>query len=152
MDDKGNALELRDVTKRYGDFSAVDGLSLVVPKGCIYGFLGPNGAGKTTTLRMLGGVLPPTAGDIWIDGISLSKDPVEARRRMSFIPDRPYLYDKLTAREFLLFLADIYGMSRAGLLDRVDARLAEQHLLEQADALIESFSHGMKQQIGRAHV
>ena len=140
-------IRAQKIEKRYGAFQAVWPLDLEVRAGEVFGFLGLNGAGKTTTLRMLGGVLPPTAGDIWIDGISLSKDPVEARRRMSFIPDRPYLYDKLTAREFLLFLADIYGMSRAGLLDRVDARLAEQHLLEQADALIESFSHGMKQRL-----
>ena len=106
-------IRAQKIEKRYGAFQAVWPLDLEVRAGEVFGFLGLNGAGKTTTLRMLGGVLPPTAGDIWIDGISLSKDPVEARRRMSFIPDRPYLYDKLTAREFLLFLADIYGMSRA---------------------------------------
>ncbi|MDP2315535.1 MAG: ABC transporter ATP-binding protein [Pseudomonadota bacterium] len=140
-------IRARQIEKRYGAFQAVWPLDLEVRAGEVFGFLGLNGAGKTTTLRMLGGVLPPTGGDIWIDGISLAKDPVEARRRMSFIPDRPYLYDKLTAREFLRFLAEIYSMPAAGLADRIDARLAEQLLIEQADALVESFSHGMKQRL-----
>jgi ABC-2 type transport system ATP-binding protein len=140
-------IRARQIEKRYGSFQAVWPLDLEVRHGEVFGFLGLNGAGKTTTLRMLGGVLPPSGGEIWIDGVSLATDPVEARRRMSFIPDRPYLYDKLTAREFLRFLADIYNMPSAGLADRVDARLAEQLLFEQADALVESFSHGMKQRL-----
>ena len=140
-------IRARQIEKRYGSFQAVWPLDLEVRPGEVFGFLGLNGAGKTTTLRMLGGVLPPSGGEIWIDGVSLATDPVEARRRMSFIPDRPYLYDKLTAREFLRFLADIYNMPSAGLADRVDARLAEQLLFEQADALVESFSHGMKQRL-----
>ena len=140
-------IRARQIEKRYGSFQAVWPLDLEVRHGEVFGFLGLNGAGKTTTLRMLGGVLPPSGGEIWIDGVSLATDPDEARRRMSFIPDRPYLYDKLTAREFLRFLADIYNMPSAGLADRVDARLAEQLLFEQADALVESFSHGMKQRL-----
>ncbi|MDP2311050.1 MAG: ABC transporter ATP-binding protein [Pseudomonadota bacterium] len=140
-------IRARQIEKRYASFQAVWPLDLDVRPGEVFGFLGLNGAGKTTTLRMLGGVLPPSGGDIWIDGISLADNPVEARRRMSFIPDRPYLYDKLTAREFLRFLGEIYGMPQRGLLDRIDARLAQQLLLEQADALVESFSHGMKQRL-----
>ncbi len=140
-------IRARQIEKRYGSFQAVWPLDLEVRPGEVFGFLGLNGAGKTTTLRMLGGVLPPTGGDITIDGISLSKNPVEARRRMSFIPDRPYLYDKLTAREFMRFLAEIYSMPSAGLVDRIDARLDEQLLLDQGDALVESFSHGMKQRL-----
>ncbi len=140
-------IRARQIEKRYGSFQAVWPMDLEVRDGEVFGFLGLNGAGKTTTLRMLGGVLPPTAGAIDIDGVSLAKDPVEARRRMSFIPDRPYLYDKLTARETLRFLAEIYEMPRAGLDDRIDARLDEQLLLDQADALVESFSHGMKQRL-----
>jgi ABC-2 type transport system ATP-binding protein len=140
-------IRARQIEKRYGSFQAVWPMDLEVRPGEVFGFLGLNGAGKTTTLRMLGGVLPPTGGDITIDGVSLSKDPVEARRRMSFIPDRPYLYDKLTAREFLRFIAEIYAMPGKGLGDRIDAALDEQLLLEQADALVESFSHGMKQRL-----
>jgi ABC-2 type transport system ATP-binding protein len=140
-------IRARKIEKRYGSFQAVWPMDLDVHAGEVFGFLGLNGAGKTTTLRMLGGVLPPSAGEIDIDGVSLSRDPVTARRRMAFIPDRPYLYEKLTARELLRFLADIYDMPKAGLDDRIDARLAEQLLLEQGDALVESFSHGMKQRL-----
>ncbi len=140
-------IRARQVEKRYGTFQAVWPMDLDVRDGEVFGFLGLNGAGKTTTLRMLGGVLPPTAGAVEIDGISLADRPVEARRRMSFIPDRPYLYDKLTARETMRFLADIYDMPRAGMDAAIDRRLEEQLLLDQADALVESFSHGMKQRL-----
>ena len=135
------------ISKRYGANTAVHPMDLEVRAGEVFGFLGLNGAGKTTTLRMLGGVLPPTTGSIVIDGVSLEDDPVEARRRMSFIPDRPYLYDKLTAREFLRFRGEIYGMDARTLPEEVDRQLAEQLLLPQADALVESFSHGMKQRL-----
>jgi len=140
-------IRARQIEKRYGTFQAVWPMDLDVRDGEVFGFLGLNGAGKTTTLRMLGGVLPPTAGAVEIDGISLADRPVEARRRMSFIPDRPYLYDKLTARETMRFLADIYDMPRAGMDAAIDRRLEEQLLLDQADALVESFSHGMKQRL-----
>lgn len=140
-------IRARQIEKRYGAFQAVHPMDLEVAAGEVFGFLGLNGAGKTTTLRMLGGVLPPTAGDIWIDGLNLQDEPVEARRRMGFIPDRPYLYDKLTAREFLRFLGEIYGVTGARLDQRTEEVLRLQDLHEQADALVESFSHGMKQRL-----
>lgn len=140
-------IRARQIQKRYGSFQAVHPMDLEVHAGEVFGFLGLNGAGKTTTLRMLAGVLPPTAGEIWIDGVSLRDNPVEARRRMGFIPDRPYLYDKLTAREFLNFIADIYGMPPEGREGEVDTALDAQGLLAQGDQLIESFSHGMKQRL-----
>ncbi len=140
-------IRARQIEKRYNTFQAVHPLDLEVHPGEVFGFLGLNGAGKTTTLRMLSGVLPPTAGTIHIDGLSLTDAPVESRRRMAFIPDRPYLYDKLTAREFLRFRADVYGMAANGLDARVDAALEEQGLLHVADALVESYSHGMKQRL-----
>lgn len=139
-------IRARAIEKRYGSFHAVHPMDLDVRAGEVFGFLGLNGAGKTTTLRMLAGVLPPTAGEIHIDGIDLATHPVEARRRMGFIPDRPYLYDKLTAREFLRFLGEVYGVNHQ-LADRVDAMLANQGLIEHADQLVESFSHGMKQRL-----
>lgn len=137
----------RGVEKRYGAFCAVHPMDLDVRAGEVFGFLGLNGAGKTTTMRMFGGVLPPTGGEITIDGLRLDKEPVEARRRMGFIPDRPYLYDKLTAREFLRFLGELYTVPRAELQDRVEEMLSIQGLEEQGDALIESYSHGMKQRL-----
>lgn len=103
-------IEARGLQKRYGTFQAVHPTDISVRAGEVFGFLGLNGAGKTTTLRMLAGVLPPTAGTIVIDGICLDANAVEARRRIGFIPDRPYLYDKLTAREFLRFLGELYGV------------------------------------------
>ncbi len=140
-------LRARGVEKKYGDFQAVHPLDLDVRGGEVFGFLGLNGAGKTTTFRMLAGVLPPTAGTIEIDGLDLAQHPVEARRRIGFIPDRPYLYDKLTAREFLRFLGEVYGMSLATLDEKVATELSRQSLHEQADHLVESFSHGMKQRL-----
>ncbi|MEN9785824.1 MAG: hypothetical protein RLZZ299_1088 [Pseudomonadota bacterium] len=135
------------IAKRYGNFQAVHPMDLEVRAGEVFGFLGLNGAGKTTTLRMLGGVLPPSEGRVWIDGVSLEADPVEARRRMGFIPDRPYLYDKLTAREFLRFRGEVYRLDPATLEDAIAHRLEEQLLGAVADALVESYSHGMKQRL-----
>lgn len=140
-------IRARQIEKRYGSFQAVHPMDLDVHDGEVFGFLGLNGAGKTTTLRMLGGVLPPTAGEVWIDGVSLAENPVEARRRMGFIPDRPYLYDKLTAREFLHFLGAMYGVEERALAERANAVLRLEGLESRADALIESFSHGMKQRL-----
>ncbi|MSP54379.1 MAG: ABC transporter ATP-binding protein [Myxococcales bacterium] len=146
-------LRARQIQKRYAAFTAVHAMDLDVEPGEVFGFLGLNGAGKTTTLRMLGGVLPPTSGTIEIDGLDLAKHPVHARQRLGFIPDRPYLYDKLTAREFLRFIGEMYGMDERptngtpGLTARVQMALDEQHLGEFADQLIESYSHGMKQRI-----
>lgn len=140
-------IRARQIEKRYGTFQAVAPMDLDVRAGEVFGFLGLNGAGKTTTLRMLGGVLPPTAGRIWIDGVALDEDPVEARRRMGFIPDRPYLYDKLTAREFLRFRGEIYGMDPRALGEKIDDALVEQGLADVADQLVESYSHGMKQRL-----
>lgn len=140
-------IRARQVEKRYANFQAVHPLDLDVHAGEVFGFLGLNGAGKTTTLRMLAGVLPVTGGTIEIDGLNLATDPVNARRKMGFIPDRPYLYDKLTAREFLRFIGEIYAMDASTLGHRVDAVLEQQALLEHGDALVESYSHGMKQRL-----
>jgi ABC-2 type transport system ATP-binding protein len=140
-------IQARQIEKRYGSFQAVHPMDLDVYAGEIFGFLGLNGAGKTTTLRMLAGVHPPTSGRITIDGLSLETDAVEARRRIGFIPDRPYLYDKLTAREFLNFLGKLYGLDTGTLPQLIEESLETQGLLDMADALIEGFSHGMKQRL-----
>ncbi len=133
--------------KRYGRFQALHPLDLHVRSGEVFGFLGPNGAGKTTTIRLLAGVLPPTAGRVWIDGVDLLAEPEEARRRIGYIPDRPYLHEKLTGREFLEFVGGIYGLDRAD-ADRRGRALLEQYELEGfEDALIEGYSHGMKQRL-----
>lgn len=140
-------IQMERVEKRYQSFQALQPLDLTVHTGEVFGFLGPNGAGKTTTIRMLSGVLTPSAGRIFIDGVDLVADPVESRRRVGYIPDRPYLYDKLTARETLQFVGGIYGMEAGEIRERGDSLLAEHGLLERADELVEAYSHGMKQRL-----
>ncbi len=98
-------IRINQLTKRYGRFTAVDGIDLAVPKGELFGFLGPNGAGKTTTFRMIAGILRPTSGTIEVGGIDINRRPLEAKARLGFIPDRPFVYDKLTGAEFLRFAA-----------------------------------------------
>ncbi len=136
-----------DLTKDYGRVRAVDHVSLEVNEGEIYGFLGPNGAGKTTTIRMLIGLLRPTAGRVFIDGHDLLKEPVAAKSVVGFIPDRPYLYEKLSGGEFLRFMAGLYGMEP----DETDRKMEELlrffSLAEWRDELVESYSHGMKQRL-----
>jgi ABC-2 type transport system ATP-binding protein len=137
-----------DVVKRYGRFTAVDHVSIDVPAGEIHGFLGPNGAGKTTTIRIIAGLLKPTSGRIAIGGEDLARNPSGAKRSLGFIPDRPFLYEKLTAAEFLRFHGGLFGLDTS---DGLDARVAELldlfDLLAWRDELIESFSHGMKQRL-----
>jgi ABC-2 type transport system ATP-binding protein len=138
---------IENVTKRYGDLVAVNGISLSVSAGEIFGFLGVNGAGKTTTLRMLAGILQPTSGRIVLGGYDLKEMPREAKSITGYIPDRPHLYNKLTGREFLYFCADLYSVPFAEAEERIDALLEKFSLLDWQDDLIESYSHGMKQRL-----
>lgn len=140
-------ITIESVTKRYGNFTAVNNISLQVRKGEIFGFLGVNGAGKTTTLRMLAGVLKPTSGKITIDKYDLQKDPIAAKSITGYIPDRPYLYNKLTARELLYFIADLYSVPSKEVEPRIDSLLNNYSLSDWSNELIESFSHGMKQRL-----
>ena len=144
---EGSIVSLSALTKHYGAFTAVDGIDLEVPYGQVYGVLGPNGAGKTTTLRMITGLLQPSGGEITIDGHSLARSPIAAKSVVGFIPDRPYVYDKLTAYEYLSFIGGLYQMSRARVARRIRELLDLFELAEWADSLIESFSHGMKQRL-----
>lgn len=140
-------IEIKNLTKRYGDIVAVNNVSLEVKRGEIFGFLGVNGAGKTTTLKMLAGVLKPTNGEMRLAGHSMSQDPQLAKQLVGYIPDRPYLYNKLTGREFLYFVADLYRVSAEQAEARIDALLSEYGLSEVQDKLVESYSHGMKQRL-----
>lgn len=133
--------------KRYGSFQALKPIDLHVRKGEVFGFLGPNGAGKTTFIRMISGLLPPTSGHVWIDGMEMGTHTLEAKRITGYIPDRPYLYEKLTGREFLGFVGGVYGMGRDEARDRGDPLLEEFGLGRVGDQLIEGFSHGMKQRL-----
>ena len=140
-------IRIDGLSKNYGSFVAVDHITLHVPRGTLYGFLGPNGAGKTTTLRMIAGILRPTAGRVLLGGDDIHRDPLTAKRRLGYIPDRPFVYDKLTGAEFLRFVAGLYGQEG----DRVERRMEELlevfELSSWKDELVEAYSHGMRQKL-----
>ena len=140
-------IAVTDLVKRYGSFTAVDGVTLDVQPGQIHGFLGPNGAGKTTTIRMIAVLLKPTAGQIVVNGRDLGTEPEQAKLSLGFVPDRPFIYEKLTAGEFLKFHGGLYGLDA----DAMDTRIAEMldlfELSRWRNELVESFSHGMKQRL-----
>jgi ABC-2 type transport system ATP-binding protein len=140
-------IKLTKLTKRYGSFTAVNSIDLEVPRGELFGFLGPNGAGKTTTLRMIAGILRPTSGTVEIGGIDIGKDPIAAKSRLGFIPDRPFIYEKLTGAEFLRFVAGLYDQEGAAIEHRARELLALFDLEEWRDELVESYSHGMRQKL-----
>jgi ABC-2 type transport system ATP-binding protein len=140
-------IRLTDLVKRYGKFTAVGGINLEVPKGELFGLLGPNGAGKTTTIRMIAGILRPTAGTVEVAGFNIHTHPLEAKHRMGYIPDRPFVYDKLTGGEFLRFAAALYGQEGASVERRIDELLELFELTPWKDELTESYSHGMRQKL-----
>ncbi len=140
-------ITIENLSKRFNKVLAVDHIDLTVPAGEIMGFLGPNGAGKTTTIRMVAGLMKPDTGTVTLDGIDLATAPEKAKAIVGFVPDRPFLYEKLTGWEFLEFTAGLYGV------DKADAERAGLHYLEMfelldwKDELIEGYSHGMKQRL-----
>jgi ABC-2 type transport system ATP-binding protein len=143
-----HTIRLINLTKIYRGFRAVDGIHLDIGQGLVFGFLGPNGAGKTTTIRMMAGVLQPTAGTVIINGMDLARDPVGARRCVGFIPDRPFVYEKLAGVEFLEFIAGLYGLDQnAAWRDRMNELLELFELNHWQHELIDSYSHGMKQRL-----
>jgi ABC-2 type transport system ATP-binding protein len=140
-------IKLTNLVKRYGDFTAVKSINLDVPRGELFGFLGPNGAGKTTTLRMIAGILRPTSGTIHIGDVNLTADPIAAKSKLGFIPDRPFIYEKLTGAEFLRFVAGLYDQEGPQIEHRARELLALFDLEEWRDELVESYSHGMRQKL-----
>jgi ABC-2 type transport system ATP-binding protein len=142
------AISLQNVVKNYGKFSAVRNLSLQVSFGEIFGFVGPNGAGKTTTIRMLTGLAFPTSGEVKISGLQYKNNGIKIKQCMGFLPDRPYLYEKLTGREYLEFIQGVFHNN--GRVDGIDRYLGLFELTAWADELVESYSHGMKQRLAFA--
>ena len=140
-------IEVKGLSKRYGKFEAVKGLSFSVRRGEVFGFLGPNGAGKTTTLKMITGLLKPSEGSVFIGGRSMMDEPLVAKGMLGFIPDRPYVYEKLTAVEFMRFVASLHKMEAADVAERVGELLSLFELSQWGGHLIENFSHGMKQRL-----
>jgi ABC-2 type transport system ATP-binding protein len=140
-------INLINISKYFGHIKAVDRLNLSVSSGELFGFIGPNGAGKTTTIQMIGGLLVPTEGSVIIDGINMAKKPEKAKKKIGLIPDRPFLYEKLTGMEFLKFTADLYEVSEKAFLENTEKILNMFSLIDRAHELIESYSHGMKQRL-----
>ena len=143
-------IQTRGLTKNFGALRAVDGLTLDIPQGEFFAFLGPNGAGKTTTIKMLAGLLKPGAGTVMVAGFDIQRDPTAAKRLISYVPDFPFLYDKLTPREFLRFVGELYEMPPVA-IDRQTGQLFEQfHLNDYHNELIENLSHGTRQRVAIA--
>lgn len=140
-------IRLIDLTKQFNGFSAVDGLNLEVEKGEIFCLVGPNGAGKTTAIKMMTGLLKPTSGKIFINGYDIEVEPIKAKEVIGYIPDRPFLYEKLTGKEFLLFIAGLFGREGKVIDDRIERLLEFFELKDWRDELIEGYSHGMKQRL-----
>ncbi|HLD50595.1 MAG TPA: ABC transporter ATP-binding protein [bacterium] len=140
-------LELKNLKKNYGAKEAVKGIHLEIPPGELFVLLGPNGAGKTTTLKMAVGLLKPTAGEIRIGGIDLLKDPMGAKNLLSFVPDIPYVYEKLTPLEFLRFMGNLYSIDRKLIAKKSEELLSFFSIWDVRNLLIEEFSHGMRQKV-----
>ena len=140
-------IDIRNLTKKYGEFTAVNDLSLHVAPGENFGFLGPNGAGKTTTIRIIAGLSLPTSGSVVVNGVDVVAHSVKAKSVMGYVPDRPYLYEKLTGRELLQFVVNLYGREWASCEARALEMLEYFDLAGWVDARIESLSHGMKQKL-----
>jgi ABC-2 type transport system ATP-binding protein len=140
-------IEVRALTKKYGEFTAVDAISLEVRRGEIFGFLGPNGAGKTTTIRILAGLSLPTSGEVRVDGLNVVKEGLRIKAMTGYVPDRPFLYEKLTGRELLQFVANLYRRDWRDCEVRAMELLRYFDIEQWADARIENLSHGMKQKL-----
>ena len=145
-------LHLSGLTKDYSGHSAVRDLNIDIPQGEIWGFLGVNGAGKSTTMKMVAGLLKPTRGDIKVKGVDVLAEPLLAKRLIGYVPDRPYLYERLSAAEYLYFVARLYDIPADQINERAERWLEEFELSEKRGHLIESFSHGMKQRLVMASV
>jgi len=140
-------IQLNNVSKKFGSFTAVDNLSLVIEKGQFFGFLGPNGAGKTTTIKMLTGLYQPTSGTCVINGHDISRHPLPAKRSFGYVPDQPYLYDKLTGREFLYFIGGLFGLPADRLKRKIEECVEVFELGRFVDKRAEEYSQGMRQRI-----
>jgi ABC-2 type transport system ATP-binding protein len=140
-------IRIVNLHKNYGRLAAVDGLNIEVSEGEIFGFLGPNGAGKTTTIRVMMGILKATSGQVMLGGHDIAREPEEAKAIAGFIPDRPFIYEKLSAQEFLIFVGRLRRMETPRLQRRIADLLEHFELREWQDELVEGFSHGMKQRL-----
>lgn len=140
-------LQIKNIVKKFGSFTAVNCINVHINQGELYGFLGPNGAGKTTTIKMIAGIYAPTSGSISINGIDISKDPVKAKLQIGYVPDQPYLYDKLTGREFLYFSGGLYNLDKKTIQHKIDELVDLLKIESWLDKRTEKYSQGMRQRI-----
>ncbi|MCR5514631.1 MAG: ABC transporter ATP-binding protein [Bacilli bacterium] len=140
-------LKIENLSKSYGEKKAVIDLSIHIAPGEIYGFIGHNGAGKTTTLKACAGILQFDKGEIFVDGVSMKKDPIGCKKKMAYIPDNPELYDFMTGLQYLDFIADIYGVTIEERKERIHKYASAFEIEKDLPALISSYSHGMKQKL-----
>lgn len=138
-------IDIQNATKKYGSKVALDDLTLQIPDGQLFAFLGPNGAGKTTTIKLLCGLLFPTSGSIRVGGFDMQTDGKKARQLISYVPDQPYLYEKLTGREVMQFISEMYGMPKDHAKQRIEEMIQIFSLQTFVDDLTERYSHGMRQ-------
>lgn len=140
-------LQINNIVKKFGSFNAVDEINIHVKPGELYGFLGQNGAGKTTTMKMIAGIYTPTSGSIFIDGIDIKQNPISAKFKIGFVPDQPYLYDKLTGREFMFFSGGLYNLNKKNIKNKIDELVDLLKIENWLDKRTEEYSQGMKQRI-----
>ena len=140
-------LQIQQLTKRYGEKTAVDALTLTIRPGEIFGFIGPNGAGKTTTLKCCCGILQPDSGEVRVDGISVREDPLAAKRKLAYLPDNPDLYQYMTGIQYLNFIADVFGIPAAERWARIEPYADAFELTGDLAQPISAYSHGMKQKL-----
>lgn len=143
-------LKLESLSKKFNSFTAVDNINICLNKGELFGFLGPNGAGKTTTIKMIVGLFKPTEGSIYIDGVNISTNNIEAKRKIGYIPDQPYLYDKLTGKEFLLFCGGLFDVDKNKLKQKIEELIELLKIENWLNKRTEEYSQGMRQRISIA--
>jgi ABC-2 type transport system ATP-binding protein len=140
-------ISIRRLKKSFGSLIAVDGLDLEIPTGEFFAFLGPNAAGKTTTIKMLAGLLKPTEGEVFIGGFDMLREPSKAKELLAYVPDFPFLYEKLTCSEFMQFVGDIFRLDRKDIAQRMEELFEKFHLDEYRHELTENLSHGTRQRL-----
>jgi ABC-2 type transport system ATP-binding protein len=140
-------IELDQLVKKFGELTAVDRVSLTIARGEFFAVLGPNAAGKTTMIKMLAGLIKPTAGCARICGFDIQAQPLEARKRLAYVPDFPFLYDKLTAREFFRFVGQLFKLEAARIESNSEELVERFHLKEYVDRALEGLSHGTRQRV-----
>jgi ABC-2 type transport system ATP-binding protein len=150
VNENNSAIQTHNLTRRYGELTAVDRLDLAVPKGVIFGFLGPNGAGKSTTINMLTSLLPPTAGTATVAGFDIIKEPLEVKRRIGTVPEDLSLYERLTASEHIELVGRLHGLTQTEIERRIPPLLDLLELEDSADKMILDYSHGMRKKTALA--